>query len=79
MEKQIQLIKKELKPNDIVIVKFDIKKYDTEECAHVYNEIKKTIPNNPVVGLVDGVELQFGDWEYLYQYVMSIKPQRGED
>lgn len=79
MEKQIQLIKKELKPNDIIIVKFDIEKWDIEECACKYNEIKEKIRHNPVIGLVDGVELQFEDWERLYQYVMSIKPQRGED
>ena len=77
MEKQVELIKKELKPNDIIIVKIDIEKFDIEECKHVYEEVRKQFPNNQVVGLADGVELQFRDWEYLYQYVMSIKPQKG--
>ena len=75
-----EISKKELKPNDVIILTFDIEDsfIDLDDARDIYKSIKEQFPNNKVVGLIKDVELDFKDWEYTYNYVMSIKPKQQE-
>ena len=70
---------KELKENDIIIITIPL---DENECMSVtmdeaitfFNNIKDCFPNNKVILIPEGINLEFSDWKTGYDYIMSIKP-----
>ena len=52
-----EISKKELKPNDVIILTFEIKDslIDLEDARDIYKSIKEQFPNNEVVGIVKDV------------------------
>ena len=69
----------ELKENDIIIITIPL---DENECMSVtmdeaitfFNNIKDCFPNNKVILIPEGINLEFSDWKTGYDYIMSIKP-----
>lgn len=75
MKKYI-LEKINVKPNDIILVKPQIEKFDLEEIGQIHKNLKESFPNNPVFTIPQGLEIQLKDWESVYDYLLSIKPEK---
>ena len=66
-----------IKPNDIILVKPQTEKFDLEEIEQIHKDLKESFPNNPVFTIPQGgLEIQLKDWESVYNYLLSIKPEK---
>ena len=65
-----------VKPNDIILVKPQIENFDFEEIEKIHTDLKELFPNNAVFTVLQGLEIQFTDWETVYNYLLSIKPEK---
>lgn len=53
------LEKIQVKPDELVVVKFDVNRYDIEDCREIYSEIIKELPAGAhAIGIPVGVELE---------------------
>lgn len=73
MQNDYQYTILELKPNDIVVLKFDIEKIPADEAHVIYKKVKEQFPNNQVIGIT--TDLEFMEWQKLKDFVESIKPK----
>lgn len=73
---QIQTIHPQ--PNDIIVITFNPEKITLAEAHDNFRYIQDEYPNNRVVGFPHGINLEFMEWQKLYDFVMSIKP-KGEN
>ena len=78
MNKDFNLFKKELKPNDIIVLKVDINKIPIDKFRDIYRTMLEEFPNNKMIGIVDGITFDVMEWQKLRDFVESIKPE-GED
>ena len=67
---------KELKPNDIILVKPQIENFDLNEIDKIHADLRKLFPNNAVFTIPQGLEIEITDWERVYNYLLSIKPEK---
>lgn len=71
---------KELKENDIIVIKMPFDKNNEttllplDIAEEYFYYVKEKFPNNKVIFIIEGLELEFTDWERSYNYIMSIKP-----
>ena len=53
------LEKIQVKPDELVVVKFDTDKYDIEDCQEIYQQIIKELPTGVhTIGIPVGIELE---------------------
>ena len=65
-----------VKPNDIILVKSQIENFDLEEIEKIHKDLKELFPNNAVFTVPQGLEIEITDWERVYNYLLSIKPEK---
>ena len=82
IQQQVKILKKELKPDDIILIKVDFAKFEIafDELYEIFEEIKKEIApkKNPIFMFPRNMEVEFTNWNTTYDYLMSIKP-KGEE
>lgn len=81
MNKQIINIEK-IKPinkNEIIILTFDPNQIPMNDMQDLYNDIKSCFPDNKIFGFIKGIKLEIDTWQEVYDYLMSIKPQKEND
>ncbi len=68
------LEKIQVKPDELVVVKFDTSKYDLEDCRQIYSEIIKELPTGAhVIGIPVGVELEQTTIEQMIKQLEECK------
>lgn len=65
-----------IKPNDIILVKPQIENFDLDEIEKIHTDLKRLFPDNAVFTVPQGLEIQLKDWETVYNYLLSIKPEK---
>ena len=66
---------KSLKPEDIIVITFDTEKITLTEAHDNFKFIQDEYPNNRVIGFPYGINLEPMEWQKLYDFVISIKPE----
>lgn len=74
MEKEIKVIK-QVNPTDIIVFKFNTEFLTYEDVHGFYQYLADKFPQNQVVGIPMETDMEVMDWQRLYDYVMSIKPE----
>lgn len=68
------LEKIQVKPDELVVVKFDTNKYDIEDCRQIYSEIIEALPAGVhVMGIPVGVELERTTIEQMIKQLEECK------
>lgn len=63
----------EVKPNDVIVVKFDFEKIPVDEATHFMSLLKTNFPNNKIVGIPnDGVIVKAEDVENVIKYLQEV-------
>ena len=75
MEKEDIKIIKLANPTDIIVYKFDINQLTYEDVHNFYQYLVDKFPENKVIGIPKNSDIDIMDWQRLYDYVMSIKPE----
>lgn len=75
MEKEDIKIIKLANPTDIIVYKFDINQLTYEDVHNFYQYLVDKFPKNKVIGIPKNSDIDIMDWQRLYDYVMSIKPE----
>lgn len=73
--KDFQLYNKELKPNDIILIKVDPDKISLDKARLIFDDMQEQFSNHQAILVLDGITLDFVDWQRLYDFVLSIKPE----
>lgn len=68
-----------LQPNDVILVRIDANKINLDEAEDFHARMKKKFPNNVIITIPEGVDIDFMIWERVYRYLMSIKPKGEEE
>ena len=54
-----EINKLQLKPNDILVLHFDIDNFDVSECSTIYAKIIEVLPKDvSVIGMVGNIQLE---------------------
>ena len=48
----------QLKPDDIIVVKFNTDEILLEEAHRIFNSLQQLFPNNEVIGMIKGVDIE---------------------
>lgn len=63
----------EVKPNDVIVAKFDFEKIPVDEATHFMSLLKTNFPNNKIVGIPnDGVIVKAEDVENVIKYLQEV-------
>lgn len=63
----------EIKPNDVIVTKFDIEKIPVDEVANFMSLLKANFPNNKIIGIPnDGVIIKTEDAESVIKYLQEV-------
>lgn len=63
----------EVKPNDVIVAKFDIEKIPVDEIANFISLLKANFPNNKIVGIPnDEVIIKTADVESVIKYLQEV-------
>lgn len=65
-----------VKAEDIILIKAQIENLDFNEMREIYKKAKKIFSNNVVFMIPQGIEIQIEDWKRVYNYLLSIKPEK---
>lgn len=60
-------------PDDIIIATFSAKHINLDQASNVFEYLRKSFPNNKVVGLLDNFTLEFQDTAWISEYIENIK------
>ena len=69
---ELALSKLSLQENDVIVVKVDPTKWDTDKFVPLFNAIKDISPN-PAIVIPDGVYLGTENIDYMIQYLKDMK------
>lgn len=70
-----EVIKQELKDNDIVIIKIKSWAIDYMYAQEIFNEAHEIFPDHNIILIPPKTDLKFKTWLQLYDYIISIKPE----
>lgn len=63
----------EVKPNDVIVAKFDFEKIPVDEVTNFISLLKANFPNNKIVGIPnDGVIIKAEDAERVIKYLQEV-------
>lgn len=63
----------EVKPNDVIVAKFDFEKIPVDEATNFMSLLKTNFPNNKIVGIPnDGVIIKTDDVERVIKYLQGV-------
>lgn len=63
----------EVKPNDVIVAKFDFEKIPVDEATNFMSLLKTNFPNNKIVGIPnDGVIVKAEDVENVIKYLQEV-------
>lgn len=63
----------EVKPNDVIVAKFDIEKISVDEVANFMSLLNANFPNNKIVGIPnDEVIIKTADVESVIKYLQEV-------
>lgn len=63
----------EIKPNDVIVAKFDFEKIPVDEIANFMSLLKANFPNNKIIGIPnDGVTMKTEDVENVIKYLQEV-------
>lgn len=63
----------EVKPNDVIVAKFDFEKIPVDEVANFMSLLKANFPNNKIIGIPnDGVTIKTEDTEKVIKYLQEV-------
>ena len=63
----------EVKPNDVIVAKFDIEKIPVDEVENFMSLLKANFPNNKIIGIPnDGVIIKTEDAESVIKYLQEV-------
>ena len=63
----------EVKPNDVIVAKFDFEKISVDEATHFMSLLKANFPNNKIVGIPnDEVIIKTADVESVIKYLQEV-------
>lgn len=63
----------EVKPNDVIVAKFDFEKIPVDEATNFMSLLKTNFPNNKIVGIPnDGVIIKTDDVENVIKYLQEV-------
>lgn len=63
----------EVKPNDVIVAKFDFEKIPVDEAADFMSLLRTNFPNNKIVGIPnDGVIIKTDDVESVIKYLQEV-------
>ena len=65
----------QINPTDIIVYRYDKEKMGYKEAHDCYHTLIETLPNNQIIGIPMDADIDIMDWQRLYDYVMSIKPE----
>lgn len=69
---EYELNKLDIKPDNIIIMKYDIEKFDLLEIQDIFIQLKNAIYPIPIVAIPKGIELEVTEKEDLLNYLKSI-------
>lgn len=67
----------EVTSNDIIKVCLDFNKHTKEEINNICKTLETVFPDNTVLILPNDANISISNWNEIYDYVMSIKPNHG--
>ena len=71
MNCEIETLK--VKPNDVIVAKFDFEKIPVDEATHFMSLLKANFPNNKIVGIPnDEVIIKTADVESVIKYLQEV-------
>ena len=70
---KIKKIELKNKDTDILVLTFDPMEYDFYMADQVFNTIKKEFPDNKIIGLVKGFELEVDNIDKLINKLQAMK------
>lgn len=62
----------EVKPNDVIVVKFSIEKLSVDEINKLFQNIVALFPNNKVVGIANDAEITTKEAEAVIKYLQEV-------
>lgn len=63
----------EVKPNDVIVAKFNIEKIPADEVANFMSLLKANFPNNKIIGIPnDKVIIKTADVESVIKYLQEV-------
>lgn len=63
----------EVKPNDVIVAKFDFEKIPVDEATNFMSLLKANFPNNKIVGIPnDGVIIKAENVENVIKYLQEV-------
>ena len=63
----------EVKPNDVIVAKFDIEKIPVDEIANFMSLLKANFPNHKIIGIPnDGIIIKAEDVESVIKYLQEV-------
>lgn len=63
----------EVKPNDVIVAKFDFEKIPVDEATNFMSLLKTNFPNNKIVGIPnDGVIIKAEDVKNVIKYLQEV-------
>lgn len=71
-KEEYELSKLDIKPNNIVIMKYDIEKFDLLKVQDVFIQLKNAIYPISIIAIPKGIELEVTEKEDLLNYLKSI-------
>ena len=67
----------EVTSNDIIKVCLDFNKYTKEEINNICKTLEIVFPDNKILILPNDANISISNWNEIYDYIMSIKPNHG--
>lgn len=71
-EEEYILSKLDIKPGNIVVIKYDMEKFDLSEIHDMFIQLKNIISPIPLICIPKGIELEATEKEDLLNYLKSI-------